>query len=92
MKDNFDNFTAKQTENNIVVLPDNDPVKVQQRKVALDVKDAVLADADLPVARPDVDVTVQRGVRSVRGRLGVSAALLGVSVVGNLRNELKGYY
>ena len=64
--------------------PDDDPVEVLQREVALDVEDDVLADADLAVARPDVDVAVEGRVRGVSGRLRVRAALLRVAVVRHL--------
>ena len=48
-------------------------------------EDDVLADADLAVAGPDVDVTVERGVGGVSCRFGVGAALLSVAVIGHLK-------
>ena len=65
--------------------PDNDPVEVEEGKVTLDMEDDVLADADLAVAGPDVDVTVERGIGGVSCRFGVGAALLSVAVIGHLK-------
>ena len=74
-----------QQEKDVCDQPDDDPVKGFQREVALDVEDDVFTDADLAVARPDVDVSVERRVRRVSGRLCVCAALLRVAVVRHLK-------
>ena len=68
-------------------LPDNDPVEVEQGEVALDMEDDVFADADLPVAWSDVDVTVEWCVGGIGGRFRVGAALLCVAVVRHLVEE-----
>ena len=74
-----------QQEKDVCDQPDDDPVEGFEREVALDVEDDVFADADLAVARPDVDVSVERRVRRVSGRLRVRTALLRVAVVRHLK-------
>ena len=65
------------------VLGHNDPVKVGQREVALDVEDGVLAYGDAPIAGAHLDVAVKGAVACVGRRLCVGVArILGVVVVG----------